>query len=165
MQQEPTQQVPPAQTNSSLLLSRDDIEDSDDALLVPSNMDTPNSSTPSRLHPSINFAGPNVDPEELLQFDTTDSSGGAKTTVHGSISEIGAQSGHNTSDMLSTSYDSVSLCSNISLTEAQERAISGTEVTSLLIYKITFVWSFLMNQSLEQVICILILYVNNQQSD
>ncbi|XP_789966.4 rab GTPase-binding effector protein 1 [Strongylocentrotus purpuratus] len=125
-EQEPTQQVPPAQTNSSLLLSRDDIEDSDDALLVPSSMDTPNSSTPSRLHPSINFVGPNVDPEELLQFDTTDSSGGAKTTVHGSISEIGAQSGHNTSDMLGTSYDSVSLCSNISLTEAQERAISGT---------------------------------------
>ncbi|XP_041455929.1 rab GTPase-binding effector protein 1-like isoform X1 [Lytechinus variegatus] len=127
-EQEVTQQASPApvQTNSSSLLSRDDIEDSDDALLVPSSMDTPISSTPSRLHPSINFVSPNVDPEALLQFDTTDSASGAKSTVHGSLSEIGAQSGHNTSDLLGTSYDSVSLSSTISLTEAQERAISGT---------------------------------------
>lgn len=118
--------------NSSFILTRDDIEDSDDALLVPSSMDTPPvSSTPSRHNPSINFVGPNVDPEDLLQFDTTDSSGGGgpgRSHANRSISEIGAQSGQNASSeqFLGKSYDSVSLSSNISLTEAQERAISGT---------------------------------------
>ncbi|XP_072163930.1 rab GTPase-binding effector protein 1-like [Diadema setosum] len=112
---------------SSSYLSRDDIEDSDDALLVPTSVDTPISSTPSRNRiTSADFAGPNVDPEELLQFDTVDAGQGAGSGIGRGLSEIGAQSGPDSSGMLGVSYDTVSLSSAISLTEAQERAMSGT---------------------------------------
>ncbi|XP_033628297.1 rab GTPase-binding effector protein 1-like isoform X2 [Asterias rubens] len=68
-----------------------------------------------------NFTTPNVDPEELLQFETQ---GQSSSPLHRSMNEIAA---HSFSDntMYGMDAETASLSSNISLTEAQERAISG----------------------------------------
>ena len=72
-----------------------------------------------------------MDPDDLLQFadsglsPSTVLEGGASASLHRSVSDIAAHSFADSAVHLMDGGDSVSITSNYSLTEAQEKAISS----------------------------------------
>ncbi|XP_038058234.1 rab GTPase-binding effector protein 1-like [Patiria miniata] len=134
-QQAPPDQWPntsePQDVPSSRSLALNDLDPTDqedsDSSREPSSS---NQSTRVMVNSSASaqsFTTPSLDPEELLQFETQGGgtpSGQSGSPLHRSICEIAAHS-FSDSAVYGMDAETTSLSSSISLTEAQERAISG----------------------------------------